>query len=817
MSFRNRNRKGKDTNSAEQDLFADELAASLNRQISGEEEISSDVLTENRRDAASSIEDDLSDVFDQAEEKEEDPENLIHELQMAVDDELASSEKQEVPEKDLLDDLEEEEIEEEEPEKEPAEEAEPVSKEEIPEEGTAVKAAEAGEEALDEPDEAEEEALDEPDEAEEEALDEPDEVEEEALDEPDDSEEEALDEPDDSEEEALDEPDDSEEEALDEPDDSEEEGLDKPDDSEEEAFDKADTGILDVSAGVAGMDDLPSEPAATAAAPRLSRREQKKLDKVQAKEDKRRLKQEAAEAKEREKQEAAEAREREKQEAKDLKRQKKEEKKAGKKKGAGKIILLLLLLLIAAAAVVYLALSNRYKTVFFDGTVINGADCTGLTVSEAETVIEHQMDDYELTLVFRDGQTETISGDSIGFSYASDGSVQDILDSQVPVMWLSAFFEEYSYEATTAAEYDTQLVSDVVTALEEANIANMTAPADAYLQYNAETNALEIVPETQGNSFDLSDLIEAVNEAVSTGTTELNLEEQGLYAEPSRTSEDEELTALRDSLNETISASITYTLPTDEEKVLDADTLVTWLAVDESGNYYYDEENWNTNLGFFVEDLAREVNTSETTADFTTQSGSVVSLDNYLQGWVVDEETEEAQLAQELAAHTVTVREPVYSQRAYSEENNGIGTTYVEVDLSAQHLWVVENGVVILESDVVSGMMTTSRYTPEGIYPLYGKQEGRYLRGTQYSDGTYEYETWVNYWMPFNGGIGLHDASWRTEFGGTTYIGGGSHGCINLPSDTAAEIFEWITTGTPVICYYSAGYTVAADGTYGEE
>ena len=59
----------------------------------------------------------------------------------------------------------------------------------------------------------------------------------------------------------------------------------------------------------------------------------------------------------------------------------------------------------------------------------------------------------------------------------------------------------------------------------------------------------------------------------------------------------------------------------------------------------------------------------------------------------------------------------------------------------------------------------------------------------------------VDVFMPFNGGIGIHDASWRKTFGGNIYLTNGSHGCINTPPDLAHKIFANIKASTPIICY----------------
>ena len=84
----------------------------------------------------------------------------------------------------------------------------------------------------------------------------------------------------------------------------------------------------------------------------------------------------------------------------------------------------------------------------------------------------------------------------------------------------------------------------------------------------------------------------------------------------------------------------------------------------------------------------------------------------------------------------------------------------------------------------------------------FGKALDQVLRGTKKPDGTYEYETPVKFWMPFNGGIGFHDATWQSSFGGSRYQTNGSHGCVNLPYDVAAQLYNLITAGTPVVCHY---------------
>ena len=177
-------------------------------------------------------------------------------------------------------------------------------------------------------------------------------------------------------------------------------------------------------------------------------------------------------------------------------------------------------------------------------------------------------------------------------------------------------------------------------------------------------------------------------------------------------------------------------------------------------------------------------------------------------GWKINQAEEIAELTKNIANNDQIAREPVYTSREVSTENNGFGNTYIEINLTDQELYYYQDGQIVVQSSFVSGKMTRDRYTPPGIFTLTYKQKDRVLRGDKLPDGSYSYESPVNYWMPFNGGIGLHDASWRGSFGGTIYKNGGSHGCINLPYSKAQAIYNIITKDVPIICFYTEQYSL---------
>lgn len=456
--------------------------------------------------------------------------------------------------------------------------------------------------------------------------------------------------------------------------------------------------------------------------------------------------------------------------------------------------------LVVLVLILYSCVAYNYRNTFFMGTTINGIECANMTAEEAEEVLRDKVEDYELSIVFRDGTTEVITGESIDYKYVSDGSVQRLMDKQNSFLWLFRMIFPASYEVAESIEFDRGLLANEYYALGSTAEEKMVAPVNSYVTY--EGDQFVIVPEDEGNQIDHHAFILKINEVVAASGTEIFAEECEVYARPTVFSDAEHLAKECEQLNELADVSITYTL-SNREYVLDGNEVRNWLKVDDQGNYSITDEEMTGAIADFVDRFADEVNTVKTERPFkaTIQGDITVSGGSY--GWKVNEKEEAAKIAEEIANKAVVTREPCYSSREVTTENNGFGDTYVEIDLSNQHLWYYIDGSLYVESDIVSGTYyTASRRTPGGIYLLTYKQRDKVLRGQQKEDGTYEYESPVSFWMPFNGGIGLHDASWRGSFGGSIYKYSGSHGCINLPYKKAQAIYEKIDKETPIICYY---------------
>lgn len=249
------------------------------------------------------------------------------------------------------------------------------------------------------------------------------------------------------------------------------------------------------------------------------------------------------------------------------------------------------------------------------------------------------------------------------------------------------------------------------------------------------------------------------------------------------------LTPLEEAQKDYAGVAITYQFG-DQSEILDGGRIVSWLRTDANGQVTFDPQQ----VRAFVKELADKYDTAYTPRTFHTSGGQDITISEGDYGWRIDQEKETAHLLDLLSQKQSTVCEPVYAQTAAVHGHQDWGTTYIEVSLKDQQLWLYKDGQCLLQSYLVSGNPTRKHGTPKGIYGLTYKTQNATLSGQGY-------DSKVKYWMPFNCNVGLHDAPWRSSFGGQIYKSNGSHGCLNLPPANAAKIYKNVDKNTPVIIY----------------
>lgn len=444
---------------------------------------------------------------------------------------------------------------------------------------------------------------------------------------------------------------------------------------------------------------------------------------------------------------------------------------------------------------VYLGLTVYFSNRFFFHTKINGIDVSQKTAVEAEQLLAEETSAYAITIKGRNDLLDTISAADIQLSYIANDTVKQYVKKQNPFLWFISVFEYTEKEIKNCSSYDEELFDKTVSALCFFNKKNKVEPKNASIEYVAD-QGFYIVNEKRGSTVKKKKLKEALKNAIEKGKTDFSIEKEECYKEPEVTSTSEKLQSLFEKVCKYGNAKITYTFGKKKE-VVDASKIKDWLDIDVKKMTVKVKKD---GVRTFVDYIASTYNTFGKTRSFRASSGKKVKVYGGDYGWLLDRDKETTQLMKKIKKGEVCDKKPAYVQTAASHGKKDWGKTYVEVNLSRQHLWFYKKGKLIVESDFVSGNLSKNNGTPQGVYPVIYKKRNAILGALSNAS----YRTPVSYWMPFNGGIGLHDAKWRSSFGGSIYKTNGSHGCVNLPPYVAAKIYAKISAGDAVLCYYES-------------
>ncbi len=438
-------------------------------------------------------------------------------------------------------------------------------------------------------------------------------------------------------------------------------------------------------------------------------------------------------------------------------------------------------------AAMYLGISLYSVNHFNFGTKINGVDVGGRSVEETEEILSSKMQSYKLELYERGDVKEEIKGTDIGMKYDAD-KIKKLKDSQNPLVWISTIFKKDNSEMSQIFLYDEDLLNASLNNLSCVNNKKVTNPQNASFQYK--DGSYEIVEEVLGNKINKDALHDNVADAIINGKSSINLGTTNSYENPKYTSKSEEVANTKDTLNKYTALKITYDSHGKQE-VLDGSIIHNWLGVNDNMEVTFDEGKVRS----YVDKISSIYNTYGNTRDFVTSYKKTVQVSGGNYGYIVNKSKEIKDLIETVKVGQDTTKEPAYVQTAISKDSNDIGNSYVEINLTKQHVWFYKNGTLVVDGDVVTGNVSNNTGTPVGTYVLNYKERNATLKGEDYSSP-------VDYWMPFNNNIGLHDASWRNGvFGGNIYMSEGSHGCVNCPYNVAKTIFENIESGIPIVVY----------------
>lgn len=506
--------------------------------------------------------------------------------------------------------------------------------------------------------------------------------------------------------------------------------------------------------------------------------------------------------------------------------------------------------LIAAAvlcvllAVVYAAGCIYFTNHFGFHTTLNGTDVSLQNEAEVEEILLDASENYVLTIKGRATVMDTISAEEIDLEPVFDGSIGTLISGQSCLTWPATLFTQTELTSDSTASFDSSALADVISSLAFFDEDNITEAEDAC--YTVGEDGIEIVAEQNGTTPDLAAFTEVITVALDGFVSEIILDDD-CYQNAGITSESEELIQTVERLNTLLSSNeITIFFTEEDSESMDPEDLLLCIvaadgtavasaaeeetASDSSDSA--DEDNaaasaadaasdtgktvvvtdrgtritlsgvLGTSFTFdasrvsaFIEVLADEVDTYGRDLEFRTTSGDTVTVPGGNYGWLMDRESTAAALTELLNAGGGGNLTVVWTQTAEVFGEDDIGDTYAEVDLDEQKVYLYSEGKLVVETDCVSGLAVDSgRATPDGVFRITYRKSPATLTGE-------DYESYVTYWMPFYYGVGFHDATWRSSFGGEIYLTNGSHGCVNLPYSAAEEIYGYVYTGMPVIVY----------------
>lgn len=462
-----------------------------------------------------------------------------------------------------------------------------------------------------------------------------------------------------------------------------------------------------------------------------------------------------------------------------------------------KHLILIFCIILVSLMVTYIGLAVYYHNAFAYGTWINDVYCTGKSIEEVNEELVKDFIYEGIEVSDKDGNTYMISAEQIGYQFDFLKALEIYRKQQNSWMWIESLLHGDNTKLTPVVSYDRQVLEEIM-----AQIPFIAEEG----RHSEEARKIAIVRTNQGYELinerigvlQVEEAKNAITTAIEESRTEISLAEEGCYRDLKLTEQMQDTLKMWEKVERFQQCGIVYQMG-DEQVPLDAAVVCDWIEVAEDGSFVLDE-NGNIKLREgaieeFVDALAQEYDTVGAQRQFKATRGELVTVEGGIYGNKIDREAETVYLTEAFLSGRQEVREPEYTQKAWVQGRNDIGTTYVEVDMGQQMMYYYADGVQKIATPIVTGNTSRRMGTPSGVNYVYLKQTNRILRGPGYASH-------VDFWMPVKGNIGIHDASWRSKYGGVIYQTNGSHGCINTPRDIMVELYESVEVGTPVVMFY---------------
>ncbi len=464
------------------------------------------------------------------------------------------------------------------------------------------------------------------------------------------------------------------------------------------------------------------------------------------------------------------------------------EKKINRKK-----LFIILGSVVGAVLVIYVGLSIFFMSHFYFNTTLNGKNVSGYSADKVFDNWEDEIGNYSLKIVESDGTESELKGSDIDMVLQWDDTITKMISKQNGFAWPAKLFNPDQNTSEAIVTFDEDKLDSALDGFSFMDKSKQIDPVDATVSDYDKNDGYTLVESVPGTAIDKPALKENIEKALYGLADTYQITEGNGYLAPKIANDDEKLLAAIDTMNKYAGSEIDYEIGSEKE-TLDINTFADWLSVNDNEKVEIDEEK----VADYVAELGTKYNTYGKSKQLATSYGTTITMSNCHYGWKIDAETEAAAIVDNIKGGEKVTRDLNYQYTAASHTGNDYGNSYVEINLTAQHLYLYKNGSLVIDSDFVSGNPSKGNATHTGVFGVTYTERNATLKGQNYA-------TPVSFWMPFNGNEGMHDATWRSSFGGSIYKRNGSHGCVNLPYSVAQTIFENVSAGFPVFVYELAG------------
>lgn len=457
-------------------------------------------------------------------------------------------------------------------------------------------------------------------------------------------------------------------------------------------------------------------------------------------------------------------------------------------------------LLYAGLAYYYSSFSRSYNSnekgkSYLCGSVINGIYCTGMTPTQVNRILLDNCSIEPLQLTTRDGDY-IIYPEEIKYSIDFSEPLKDVLNAQNPLLWVKYVIHDNVYDINPVVSFDEEMLVSKLDSFELVDDASKKAQVRICL-----TDEGYILEDNSEPSIDYERLKTDLIDFLKSGNALFEVDDS-YYSEYLYSQTEKDLISYYEKINSVQERHVAYYFGSEKKTISAYDWAVLINNEEKPVKEFNTKDEAQKALDFaiseekavaYIDDFLDEYNTYNNRY-FVTHSKEVVHVTKGNYGNKLNVKKEEEWFKDFVnSKDNNATRVPEYLIEAKYREKNDFGDTFIEVSLDEQHLWYYVDGEIYVDTPITSGSLAHGGTDPRVVY-VYTKIPNKWLNGPTWHN-------FVKYWVAIQGSIGIHDASWRKEYGGQNYIYNGSHGCINTPLDAMEKIYDKVEIGTPVIVY----------------